>query len=510
MRDRRSRTCVEASASQPARRSRSTTRRTPASPELVDDADAAERAACRGTVRGTTTGSFPTCRSRYARPLLALPERNASPANSSVSSSYRPSPQCVHLPLDGIRVLDLTMVWAGPYGTRLLADMGAEVIKSSRRVMGHAALPDFLSGPTRTLVGQGRVLQPHQPQQVRLRARPADRTGRELSLRLVAMSDIVIENYRADVMANSAWTTRPPRREPDIILVSMPSHGKTGPESHHVTYGTNIELLSGLAILTGYPRHGPHKSAIAYGDPNAGDRRRRRCRARHRDRDRRGPAHRGRAVGGVDRQHRRVRARLPDEPAASRPRRHRQPPLVARTGRLRVRRRRTSGSRSPADPTRDSPRSAPSIGRAGARETTRASPTSSRAAAPRRVRRDRRRVDATRTQDDAARSAAGGRRPRGARAKIPALMANEHLRARGFWETIAHAAAGTWDIEGPSGACREPPPTSACPPRFGEHNAVRLRRPAPASDAEIARSRLTASPRGAERGPAFVRYSERS
>ena len=58
--------------------------------------------------------------------------------------------------------------------------------------------------------------------------------------------------------------------EPDIILVSMPSHGKTGPESHHVAYGTNVEQLSGLASISGYPGDGPHKSPIAYGDPNAG------------------------------------------------------------------------------------------------------------------------------------------------------------------------------------------------------------------------------------------------
>jgi hypothetical protein len=58
--------------------------------------------------------------------------------------------------------------------------------------------------------------------------------------------------------------------KPDIILVSMPSHGKTGPESHHVAYGTNVEQLSGLTSITGYPGMGPHKSPIAYGDPNAG------------------------------------------------------------------------------------------------------------------------------------------------------------------------------------------------------------------------------------------------
>src|SRR4029079_15493442 len=79
------------------------------------------------------------------------------------------------------------------------------------------------------------------------------------------------ENYRADVIGKLGMDYPDLRSvNPSIILVSMPSHGKSGPEAHHVPYGTNVEQLSGLASLSGYAGMGPHKSPIAYGDPNAG------------------------------------------------------------------------------------------------------------------------------------------------------------------------------------------------------------------------------------------------
>ena len=58
--------------------------------------------------------------------------------------------------------------------------------------------------------------------------------------------------------------------KPDIILVSMPSHGLWGPDAGRIGYGTHMEQLSGLVSLTGYVGDMPHKSGISYGDPVAG------------------------------------------------------------------------------------------------------------------------------------------------------------------------------------------------------------------------------------------------
>jgi crotonobetainyl-CoA:carnitine CoA-transferase CaiB-like acyl-CoA transferase len=176
------------------------------------------------------------------------------------------------LPLNGIRILDLTMAWAGPYGTRLLADMGAEVIKIE-------SVDNW--DVTRALTGQPpdteRVWDksPYFNQTNRNKygcaldlAKPR---GRELFLRLAAQSDVVIENFRAEVMENLDLGYETLSRVNErLIVLSMPGHGKTGPERDFITYGTNVEQLSGLCHLTGYEDGPPQKTGISYGDPIAG------------------------------------------------------------------------------------------------------------------------------------------------------------------------------------------------------------------------------------------------
>ena len=169
------------------------------------------------------------------------------------------------LPLEGIRILDLTMVWAGPVGTRLLADMGAEVIKvESARSWDMLRSLHFLGGTTQRWWNKSAYFNHNNRNKYACTLDLQTDRGRELALRLAAQSDIVFENYRADVLAKLHLDYADLRAiKPDIILVSMPSHGKTGPESHHVAYGTNVEQLAGLASITGYPGLGPHKSSIA-------------------------------------------------------------------------------------------------------------------------------------------------------------------------------------------------------------------------------------------------------
>jgi crotonobetainyl-CoA:carnitine CoA-transferase CaiB-like acyl-CoA transferase len=176
------------------------------------------------------------------------------------------------LPLHGIRVLDLTMAWAGPYGTRLLADMGAEVIKIEavnnwdvlRALNGQR--PDvervwdkspYFNAINRNKYGIALDL--------------SNPRGRNLFLRLAAISDVVIDNFRAEVMDKLGLDYEALSEANDqIIVLTMPGHGKTGPERDFVTYGTTIEALSGLAHLSGYEGGPPHKTGIAYPDPLAG------------------------------------------------------------------------------------------------------------------------------------------------------------------------------------------------------------------------------------------------
>ena len=176
------------------------------------------------------------------------------------------------LPLAGVRVLDLSKVWAGPYCTRLLGDLGAEVIK----VEGPGAWDmtrslTLLSGETPRPYNRSSYFNHYNRNKYGVALDLSHPRGRELALRLVARSDVVIENYRADVLEGLGLGYEVLRsvRE-DIILVSMPSHGLWGPEAHHVAYGTHIEQLGGLVSLNGYPDGPPQRSPVSYGDPIAG------------------------------------------------------------------------------------------------------------------------------------------------------------------------------------------------------------------------------------------------
>lgn len=176
------------------------------------------------------------------------------------------------LPLEGIRVADLTMMWAGPYATRVLAEMGAEVIK--------------IESPTawdniRTLIPQPGVEEPwnssfyfndYNRDKKSLTLDLAQEQGRATFLKLVAKCDVVIENYRAEVLGNLGLGYEVLRQaKHDIILVSMAGYGKTGPERDQVGFGPIIEQMSGLTSMTGYGDDGvPTKTGLSYGDPVAG------------------------------------------------------------------------------------------------------------------------------------------------------------------------------------------------------------------------------------------------
>ena len=176
------------------------------------------------------------------------------------------------LPLEGIRVADLTMMWAGPYATRLLADMGAEVIK----IESPSAWDNI-----RTLVPQPGEPEPwnsayyfndYNRDKKSLTLDLAQERGRNLFLQLVKRCDVVIENYRAEVLPKLGLDYPVLKAvKDDIILVSMAGFGKTGPERDHVGFGPIIEQMAGLASLAGYGDDGvPYKTGISYGDPIGG------------------------------------------------------------------------------------------------------------------------------------------------------------------------------------------------------------------------------------------------
>ena len=176
------------------------------------------------------------------------------------------------LPLAGVRVVDLTMMWAGPFATMQLASMGADVIK----VESPSAWDNI-----RTLVPQPGVADPwnsayyfqaYNRDKRSLTLDLAQPDGRALLLKLIATSDVLVENYRADVLDKLGLTDDVLyAANPRLVTVSMAAFGKEGPDRAFVGFGPVIELMSGLCSLTGYEGDDePFKTGISYGDPVAG------------------------------------------------------------------------------------------------------------------------------------------------------------------------------------------------------------------------------------------------
>ena len=175
-------------------------------------------------------------------------------------------------PLTGVRVIDLTNVIAGPVSTRVLAQLGAEVIKIEvpwGRAIGNIAMHTDEPGETRPynkVVSFNEVNRGKQSIAIDL----AQEEGRSLLRELVSISDVVIENYSPRVMGNLDLSYESLVNErPDLIMVSMPALGDAGPWSSYISFGPGTDALGGLSDVTGYENGPPHKPGNYYADHNS-------------------------------------------------------------------------------------------------------------------------------------------------------------------------------------------------------------------------------------------------
>ena len=175
-------------------------------------------------------------------------------------------------PLEGIRVLDFTAAWAGPFATQILAHLGAEVIRietTTRTPCVTRLLPPFADdqpGPGRA----GYFNQYNQGKRsILLDLRKKDAVA--LAHRLVEHCDVVADNFSAGVMTKLGFDHATLRRlRSDIIQISMSGYGESGPFRAYLGYGPPAAALSGLFGLTGYRGGEPAEIGLSYPDPNAG------------------------------------------------------------------------------------------------------------------------------------------------------------------------------------------------------------------------------------------------
>jgi len=177
------------------------------------------------------------------------------------------------LPLEGIRVIDSSYVFAGPYATGLLGDLGAEVIK-----IEGPARPDFTRGgafsgllpdndgkddpwnrtSTYNLVNRGKKS---------LVVDLSRKEGREILVDLIKVSDVIVENFTPRVMRG--WGLDYPNMKdinPGIVMVSNTGYGRGGPYSPYPAQATTQEATHGHAAVTGYAGGEPSKAGQSFVD----------------------------------------------------------------------------------------------------------------------------------------------------------------------------------------------------------------------------------------------------
>jgi benzylsuccinate CoA-transferase BbsF subunit len=174
-------------------------------------------------------------------------------------------------PLDGIRVADFCWAWAGPYGALQFAHLGAEVIRieSNTRMCPTRHIPPWPNNE-RGINRSGYFNQYNQGKRsLTLDLKKPE--GVALAKKLVAKSDIVIENFAAGIMDKMGLGYDVLRTvKPDIIMIALSGYGATGPEKGYVSYGPPQVALSGMSSLTGYRGGDPGQAGFSYGDPNGG------------------------------------------------------------------------------------------------------------------------------------------------------------------------------------------------------------------------------------------------
>jgi crotonobetainyl-CoA:carnitine CoA-transferase CaiB-like acyl-CoA transferase len=202
----------------------------------------------------------------HNREILIEEKWSATPGQAGAAASAQNAG-----PLSGVRVLDFSWVWAGPFCTLALAYLGGEVIRveSSRRLCATRCLPPFLGdkpGPNRA----GPYNQwNHNKLGVELNL--ARKEAVDIACDLVRHCDIAIENFGPGVIDRMGLGYEVlSRHRPDLIMVSMSGYGRTGPYSHFVNYGPQLGAQSGLLSVTGYAGDRPREAAVAYSDPAGG------------------------------------------------------------------------------------------------------------------------------------------------------------------------------------------------------------------------------------------------
>jgi crotonobetainyl-CoA:carnitine CoA-transferase CaiB-like acyl-CoA transferase len=173
--------------------------------------------------------------------------------------------------LDGITILDLTHMLSGPYGTMLLADLGARTIKVEPPDCGEGTRELLRNDPLYSRDGMGAYFLTLNRRKESVCIDLKQEAGRAVFLDLVRHADVVFDNFSVGVTArlridHAALAAVNPR----IITCSVTGFGETGPDTRRPAFDQVVQGAGGGMSITGYPSSPPVRSGIAIGDLGGG------------------------------------------------------------------------------------------------------------------------------------------------------------------------------------------------------------------------------------------------
>ena len=169
-------------------------------------------------------------------------------------------------PLEGIRVVEMGSLLAGPFCGQLLGDFGAEVVKVEPPGKGD---PMREWGAKKDGVGLWWPVIARNKKSVTLNLREPD--GQEVAKRLIASADVLVENFRPGTLERWGldYDTLS-ERNPGLVMARVSGFGQTGPYSRRAGFGSVGEAVGGLRYIVGEPGRPPVRVGIALGDALAG------------------------------------------------------------------------------------------------------------------------------------------------------------------------------------------------------------------------------------------------
>ncbi len=171
------------------------------------------------------------------------------------------------LPLSDVRILDMTLIMAGPYCTSMLGDMGAEVIKIEKPGVGESSRevpPHFFEGQSAYFIAMNR-----NKKSMTLDLKSEE--GKHIFYELAKTSDVVVDNFRPGVVKKLGFGFDDLKKiNPRIICCSISGYGQTGPFKDRPAFDLVIQARGGIMSYTGEPDQMPVRMGAPMGDLSGG------------------------------------------------------------------------------------------------------------------------------------------------------------------------------------------------------------------------------------------------